>query len=73
MQGIGNSEGTSFVYHKNVLLTYNTLIEIQFNKELSWEDASIERHEKMVNTRIIYFTLQGILMLEINRALKLVK
>ena len=46
MQGIGNSEGTSFVYHKNVLLTYNTLIEIQFNKKLSWEDVSIEQHEK---------------------------
>ena len=43
---IGNSEGTSFVYHKNVLLTYNTLIEIQFNKKLSWEDVSIEQHEK---------------------------
>lgn len=57
MQGIGNSEGTSFVYHKNVLLTYNTLIEIQFNKELSWEDASIEQLEKkMVNTRMICFT-----------------
>lgn len=53
MQGIGNSEGTSFVYHKNVLLTYNTLIEIQFNKELSWEDASIEQHEKIINTRMI--------------------
>lgn len=39
-------EGTSFVYHKNVLLTYNTLIEIQFNKKLSWEDVSIEQHEK---------------------------
>lgn len=46
MQGIGNSEGTSFVYHKNALLTYNTLIEIQFNKKLSWEDASIEQDEK---------------------------
>lgn len=57
MRGIGNSEGTSFVYHKNVLLTYNTLIEIQFNKKLSWEDVSIEQHEKkMVNTRMIYFT-----------------
>lgn len=53
MQGIGNSESTSFVYHKNALLTYNTLIEIQFNKELSWEDASIEQDEKMVNTRMI--------------------
>lgn len=71
MQDIGNSEGISFVYHKNVLLTYNTLIEIQFNKELSWEGASIERHEKMVNTRMISFTLQGISMLDINRALKL--
>lgn len=55
MGGIGNSGGTSFVYHKNVLLTYNTLIEIQFNKKLSWEDVSIEQHEKkMVNTRMIY-------------------
>lgn len=42
MQDIGNSEGIAFVYHKNVPLTYNTLIEIQFNKELSWEGASIE-------------------------------
>lgn len=46
MRGIGNSEGTAFVYHKNALLTYNTLIEIQFNKKLSWEDVSIEQHEK---------------------------
>lgn len=44
------------MYHKNVLLTYNTLIEIQFNKKLSWEDVSIEQHKKMVNTRMIYFT-----------------
>lgn len=58
MQGIGNSEGTSFVYHKNVLLTYNTLIEIQFNKELSWEDASIERHEKngQYKNDLVYLT-----------------
>lgn len=51
MRGIGNSEGTSFVYHKNVLLTYNTLIEIQFNKKLSWEDVSIEQHEKKWSIR----------------------
>lgn len=57
MQGIGNSEGTSFVYHKNVLLTYNTLIEIQFNKKLSWEDVSIEQHEKngQYKNDLLYF------------------
>lgn len=57
MQGIGNSEGTSFVYHKNVLLTYNTLIEIQFNKKLSWEDVSIEQHGKngQYKNDLLYF------------------
>lgn len=57
MQGIGNSAGTSFVYHKNVLLTYNTLIEIQFNKKLCWEDVSIEQHEKngQYKNDLLYF------------------